>query len=80
MWGGDPVWAGIRRTDENTSAAGFYGYFEDREGRLKLQFRPLMPDLEHSEAEKAAEYMKERLQADANTIQYDEELRPTIDF
>ena len=79
MWGGDAVWAGIRRTDENTSAAGFYGYFEDREGRLKLQFRPLMPDLEHDEAEKAAEYMKERLQADANTIQRDE-LRPTIDF
>ena len=44
------------------------------------QFRPLMPDLEHHEAEKAAEYMKERLQADAKTIQRDEELRPTIDF
>lgn len=80
MWGGDPVWAGIRRTDENTSAAGFYGWFEDREGRLKLQFRPLMPGLEHSEAERAAEYMKERLQADAKNIQRDEELRPTIDF
>lgn len=80
MWGGDAVWAGIRRTDENSSAAGFYGYFEDREGRLKLQFRPLMPDLEHSEAEIAAEYLKERLQEDAKTIQRDEELRPTLDF
>jgi hypothetical protein len=38
-----------------------------------------MPDLEHEDAEKAAEYMKERLQADAKTIQRDE-LRPTIDF
>lgn len=80
MWGGDSVWAGIRRTDENTSAAGFYGWFEDREGRLKLQFRPLMPDLEHDEAERAAEYMKERLQADAKTIQRDEEVRPSLDF
>lgn len=80
MWGSDPVWAGIRRTDDDTSAAGFYGYFEDREGRLKLQFRPLMPDLEHGEAEKAAEYMKERLQADAKNIQRDEELRPSLDF
>ncbi|NJL56308.1 hypothetical protein HC928_14890 [bacterium] len=79
LWGGDPVWAGIRRTDDDTSAAGFYGYFEDREGRLKLQFRPLMPDLDHQEAEKAAEYMKERLQEDAKTIQRDE-LRPSLDF
>lgn len=79
MWGGDPVWAGIRRTDENTSAAGIYGWFEDREGRLKLQFRPLMPDLEHQEAELAAEHLKELLQEDAQTIQRDE-LRPSLDL
>lgn len=80
MWGGDAVWAGIRRTDENTSAAGFYGYFEDREGRLKLQFRPLMPDLEHQEAELAAEHLKELLQEDVKNIQRDDEPRPTLDF
>lgn len=80
MWGGDAVWAGVRRTDENTSAAGFYGYFEDREGRLKLQFRPLMPDLEHQEAELAAEHLKELLQEDAKNIQRDEKPRPTLDF
>ena len=79
LWGGDPVWAGIRRTDENTSAAGFYGYFEDREGRLKLQFRPLMPDLEHQEAELAAEHLKELLEEDVQTIQRDE-LRPSLDL
>lgn len=79
LWGGDPVWAGIRRTDENTSAAGVYGYFEDREGRLKLQFRPLMPDLEHQEAELAAEHLKELLEEDAQTIQRDE-LRPSLDL
>jgi hypothetical protein len=38
-----------------------------------------MPDLEHDEAEKAAEYMKERLQADAKNIQRDE-LRQSLDF
>ncbi len=80
IWGGDPVWVGIRRTDENISAVGFYGYFEDREGRLKLQFRPLMPDLEHTDAEIAAGHLKELLQEDAKTIQRDEELRPIIDF
>lgn len=75
----EPVWAGVRRTDEDTSAAGYYGWFEDREGRMKLQFRPVVPDINHEEAEIAAEYLKERLQADAKNIQRDDEPRPTID-
>jgi len=80
IWDSNPVWAGIRRTDEDRSAAGIYGWFEDREGLLKLQFRQLMPDLEHQEAELAAEQLKELLQDDAKNIQWDDELRPTLDF
>ena len=56
-----PVWAGVRRTDEETSAVGFYGYFASREGKTTLQFRPVMADLDHEEAEILAIQMKEQL-------------------
>jgi hypothetical protein len=79
VWGGNPVRAGVRRTDEHTSAAGFYGWFPDREGHLKLQFRPLMPDLDHQEAELAAQHLKDLLQEDARNIERDES-NPTIDY
>jgi hypothetical protein len=55
------VWAGVRRTDEDTSAAGFYGYFRDREDRTSLQFRPVMADLDHEEAEILAIQLREQL-------------------
>jgi hypothetical protein len=81
IWGGNSVWAGIRRTNENSSAAGVYGFFENREGKMTLQFRPLVPDIDHQEAEIIAEHLKERLKEDARTIQRaDDELRPTLDF
>jgi hypothetical protein len=79
VWGGNPVRAGVRRTDEHTSAAGVYGWYADREGKLKLQFRPLMPDLDHQEAELAAQHLKELLQEDARNIERDE-ASPTIDY
>lgn len=80
IWDSNPVWAGVRRTDEDRSAAGIYGWFEDREGRLKLQFRPLMPEMNHQEAEVAAGYLKERLQEDARHIEREDEVGPTLDF
>jgi len=55
------VWAGVRRTDEGTSAAGIYGYFKDREGRMALQFRPLADNIEHEKAEIMARQLKEQL-------------------
>jgi len=57
----DRVWAGIRRTGEGTSAAGIYGYFKDREGRMALQFRPMIADLDHEKAEIMARQLKEEL-------------------
>lgn len=81
LWENEPVWAGVRRTDESTSAAGVYGYFKDREGRTSLQFRPVMADLSHEEAEIAAELLKRRLEADARDIQRDDHSpRSSIDF
>ncbi len=80
VWGGNPVWAGIRRTNETTSAAGFYGFFENREGETTLQFRSAMPDLDHQEAEIAAEHLKELLKKEARTIYEGDAPRPTLDL
>jgi hypothetical protein len=80
MWDGDSVWAGVRRTDEDTSAAGFYGLFANRDGKTSLQFRPVVSDIDHQEAEITAEYLKERLKADAGDIEHDGDLHPTIDL
>lgn len=80
IWDSNPVWAGIRRTDEDSSAAGIYSYFENREGKTSLQFRPIVSDLSHEEAEITAGYLKERLKEEARTIQKDDEPRPTLDF
>ena len=56
-----PVWAGVRRTGEGSSAVGFYGNFKDREDRVRLQFRPVMADLAHEEAELLALQLKDQL-------------------
>src|SRR5690606_33842305 len=55
------VWAGVRRTDEDTSAVGFYGYLANREGQTTLQLRPVMDNLDHEEAEILAIQLKEQL-------------------
>jgi len=79
LWEGNPVWAGIRRTDDDISAAGIYSFFENREGKTTLQFRPLVPDLSHEEAEITAGYLKERLQEDARSIHRDD-VRLTLEL
>jgi hypothetical protein len=79
-WDGEPVWAGVRRTDDDVSTAGVYGWFKDREGRKQLQFRPVMADLDHREAEIAAEAIRDRLKAEAREIERDNNVRPTLDF
>ena len=56
-----PIWAGVRRTDEDTSAVGFYGYFKNREDQMTLQFRPVRGDLDHEEAERLAIQLKDQL-------------------
>jgi hypothetical protein len=77
------VWAGVRRTDEATSAVGFYGFFENREGTTTLQFRPVMPDLDHQEAEILAIQLKEQLHERERRDQMDIETSagayPTLD-
>jgi len=76
------VWAGVRRTDEDTSAAGFYGFFKNREGETTLQFRPVMPDLDHEEAERLALQLKEQLRErrDQPEIETSAAVYPTLDL
>ncbi len=45
-----PVWAGIRRTTEELSAAGIYRYFPTEEGP-RLEFRPFLLGMSHEMAE-----------------------------
>ena len=80
LWSNESAWAGVRRTDDDTSAAGVYGFFEDREGERRLQFRPIMADLDHEEAEIVAEYIRERLKAEAQEIERDGDPAPTLDI
>jgi hypothetical protein len=75
------VWAGVRRTDEDTSAVGFYGYLANRENQTTLQFRPVMADLDHEEAELLAIQLKEQLRErrDQRDIDTDDRNYPTLD-
>ncbi len=76
------VWAGIRRTDEDTSTVGFYGFFKNREGETALQFRPVLPDLDHEEAEILAIQLKEQLRErrDQPGIETSAAVHPTLDL
>ncbi|NDJ78768.1 MAG: hypothetical protein GYB65_21160 [Chloroflexi bacterium] len=45
-----PVWGGVRRTTEDTSAAGFYRHFQAKDGP-SLEFRPLLLNMPHEMAD-----------------------------
>jgi hypothetical protein len=76
------VWAGVRRTDEDTSAVGVYGFFKNREGETALQFRSMMPHLDHEEAELLALQLKEQLRErrDQPEIETSAIIHPTLDL
>jgi hypothetical protein len=65
-----PVWAGVRRTTEEHSAAGIYSYFpvdpaSDRAEwgleERRLEFRPLIRLLDHGLADMVAEAFAEQM-------------------
>ncbi len=49
-----PVWAGVRRTTEELSAAGTYRYFPAEDGP-QLEFRPLLLNMPHEMADAVAD-------------------------
>ncbi len=72
-----PVWAGVRRTDEQRSAVGYYARYEPDEPQVevgvdpqkqRVKFRPIIADLPHAEAQELAEFFKDYL-AEFRTLQ-----------
>lgn len=57
-------WVGARRTDEQTSAAGYYRTLEDDE----VEFRPLLSGLKHDEAELLANLLHSEIGGDFTTL------------
>jgi len=55
-----PFWCGTRRTDERTSAAGYYRAVADS----KVEFRPLISALKHEEAELLAKLLHSEIGGD----------------
>jgi len=54
------IWVGARRTDERTSATGYYRTVEDDE----VEFRPLISGLKHDEAELLARLLHSEIGGD----------------
>jgi hypothetical protein len=72
-----PVWAGIRRTDEGLSAAGYYAYYRPDARQVsvgadpdeaRIEFRPLISGLDHENAQGMADLFKDYL-AEYHTLQ-----------
>lgn len=62
------VWSGARRTDEQSSAVGVYGFFHDdldAPNARVLRFRSLLTELPHDQAEALASYLGDQLKRDA---------------
>lgn len=66
------VWCGLRRTDEDTTAVGYYRHYavpseEDPEA-MRLEFRPLLAGLAHEEAELLARAFAVEMNRDTNSL------------
>lgn len=68
------VWCGARRTDEQTTAVGYYRSYpdptEDEPQRTKLEFRLLLAELPHDEAELLARYLAQEMQGSVERLRW----------
>jgi hypothetical protein len=66
------VWCGIRQTDEETTAVGFYQNFpapnEDDPGAIRLEFRPLVSRLPHDQAAFFARVFAQEMNSDVDKL------------
>lgn len=67
------VWCGTRRTDEQTTAVGYYRYFsvptEDDPDALRLEFRPLVAGLPHEQAGFFAQAFAQEMNGEMDKLQ-----------
>lgn len=66
------VWCGTRRTDERTTAVGYYRHYAaptdgDPEA-MQLEFRPVLDGLSHEEAELLARAFAVEMNGDMNNL------------
>ncbi len=66
------MWCGTRRTDDHTTALGFYRFYptpsqDDADG-LRLEFRPLLPGLSHEQARFFAEAFAQEMDGDMGKL------------
>ena len=61
-------WCGVRQTDEQTGAAGYYRYVPVGDEQAELQFRPLIDKLNHEEAELVAQLFRAGTSRDFNQL------------
>ncbi len=66
------VWCGTRRTDEQTSAVGFYRWYpvatDDDSDALRLEFRPLISRLRHEQAALFADEFAQEMNGEIETL------------
>jgi hypothetical protein len=66
------AWCGVRQTDEQTTAVGYYRWYpdptEDEPERNKLEFRPLVAGLTHEEAERLARAFAVEMNGDMGNL------------
>lgn len=79
VWEGNPVWAGVRRTDDAHSAAGVYGHF-DRKQPDQVQFRALQTALSHEAAADIARQLEQELKAGQRHRQTPDVQSPSFDI
>jgi hypothetical protein len=66
------VWSGARRTNEQTSAVGVYGFFHDDLNEPEtsvLRFHPMLTGLPHDQAEVLASFLQNELTRDTSAWQ-----------
>jgi hypothetical protein len=66
------VWCGTRRTDERTTAVGYYRHYasptDDDPEAVQLEFRPLLAGLSHEEAELLARAFALEMSGDMGSL------------
>jgi hypothetical protein len=68
-----PLWCGVRQTDEQRSAVGYYSGYpaptKDDPNDITLEFRPLVSDLSHEEADFFTAVFTREMEGDMDKLQ-----------